>query len=62
MDNARQRQSIKDCLVYPSIANIQNPIYKARRYMIYPLQSKVIYPYIYSYVLNAAVFKETSGT
>ena len=45
MDNARQRQSIKDCLVCPSIANIQNPIYEARRYT----------PYIYSYVLNAAV-------
>jgi len=56
MDNVRQRQSIKDCLVYPSIANIQNPIYKARRYIdIYPLQSNAIYPYIYSYVLNAAV-------
>ena len=46
MDNARQRQSIKDCLVCPSIANIQNPIY---------IQDKTIYPYIYSYVLNAAV-------
>ena len=52
MDNVRQRQSIKDCLVYPSIANIQNPI----------IQDKTIYHYIYSYVLNAAVFKETSGT
>ena len=52
MDNARQRQSIKDCLVCPLIANIQNPIYKTRLYT----------PYIYSYVLNAAVFKETSGT
>ena len=32
MDNVRQRQSIKDCLVCPSIANIQNPIYKTRLY------------------------------
>ena len=32
MDNARQRQSIKDCLVCPSIANIQNPIYEARQW------------------------------
>ena len=30
MDNVRQRQSIKDCLVYPSIANIQNPIIQGK--------------------------------
>ena len=52
MDNVRQRQSIKDCLVYPSIANIQNPI----------IQGKTIYPYIYSYVLNVAALYEMSGT